>query len=343
MFLVISDEDDVSVPDDCLVSYDMSVHETTTENGTEPCSSNCDGYRYSMTGDSYMKVYPYTCAAFSDMGERIAGSEHGGWLNVPSTENCAGLTGACSPEEEAEAGKWCDSGLTLVDCTRECMTVPTTCSFDTTDASLDACSESFAYNGQTWANLAAYCASTRGSGFHDCTGGGIKRVTTTSISGSQMHQDLMPGTDTSAVAQYVKSHLATAFGPQQYLVEGILFDQRFGCQLGAGQSYATNLIGTIGDPTHVFSLCDTYAPALDGVLDFAQALIKTDFTLTLKADEHVTAVVVIGKDGSERKLSSAEYTFDEASGHLSIQKSAIHGEDADLRVEVTSDCRPLVR
>ena len=342
VFLVISDEDDVSVPDDCLVSYDMSVHETTTDNGTEPCSSNCDSYRYSMTGDTYLKVYPFTCAAFTDMGERIAGSERGGWLNVPS-DDCAGLTGACTPEEEAAAGNSCESGLKLVECTRECMTVPTICSIDRADSSVNACSQSFSYNGQTWANLAAYCASTRGSNFRDCSSGGIKRVTSTSISGSQSHQNLMPGTDTRAVAQYFTSRVASAFGPGQYLVEGIVFDQRFGCQLGAGQSYATNVIGAIGDPTHVFSLCDTYAPALDGVLDFAQALIETDFSLTLKEDEHVTAVVVIGKDGKERTLSSAEYTFDEASGHLSVQKSAIHGDDANLRVEVTSDCRPLVR
>jgi hypothetical protein len=343
VFLVISDEDDVSVPDDCLVGFDMSVHETTTQGATEPCSSNCDSYRYSMTGDSYMKIYPYTCAAFSDMGERIAGSERGGWLNVPSSENCAGLAGACSPEEEADAGRWCDSGLTLVDCTRECMTLPTTCSVDLANASVDACSQSFSYSGQTWANLAAYCTSTHGSGFHDCSSGGIKLVTSTSISGSQTHQNLMPGTDTNSVAQYFTSRLTGAFGPQQYLVEGIVFDQRFGCQLGAGQSYATNISRAIGDPTHVFSLCDTYAPALDGVLDFAQALIKTDFSLTLEQDEHVTAVIVIGKNGTERTLSSAEYTFDETSGHLIVQKSAIHGDDANLRVEVTSDCRPLVR
>jgi hypothetical protein len=342
VFVVITDEDDVSVPDDCLVSFDMSIHETTTSSGAEPCSADCDAYRYGMTGDSYTKVYPYTCAAFSDTGERIAGSERGGWLNVPSTENCSGLSGACSPEEEAEAGKWCDSGLTLVECTRECTPQSKRCEVDVSDPSIDACTESFSYGGQTWANLAAYCA-TRGDGFRDCSGGGVNFVTSTSISGSQSHKNLMPGTDARAVAQYFTSGVASAFGPGQYLVEGIVFDPRFGCQLGTGQSYATNIIGAIGDPTHVFSLCDSYAPALDGVLDFAQALITTEFSLTLADDEHVTAIVVLRKDGSERTLLASEYTFDEASGRLSIQKSAIHGDDANLRVEVTSDCRPLVR
>ncbi len=342
VFVVISDEDDVSVPDDCLVSFDMSIHENVTQSGTEPCNADCDAYRYGMTGDTYLKIYPYTCAAFSDKGARIAGSERGGWLNVPSTEDCTGLTGACSPEEEAEAGKWCDSGLTLVECTRECTPRVTRCEVTLSDPSIDACNESFSYNGQTWANVAAYCA-TLGTGFRDCSGGGVNYVTSTSISGSQSHQNLMPGSDTGAVAKYFTSQAEGVFGAGQYLVEGIVFDPRFGCQLGAGQSYATNIAAAIGDSTHVFSLCDAYAPALDGVLDFAQALIETEFTLTLKDDEHVTAVVVIDKTGSERTLTTSQYTFDEASGHLSIDKSAITAEDANLRVEVTSDCRPVVK
>jgi hypothetical protein len=342
VFVVITDEDDVSVPDDCLVSFDMSIHETTQDTGTEPCSADCDAYRYGMTGDSYLKIYPFTCAAFSDTGERIAGSERGGWLNVPAAENCTGLSGACTAEEEAEAAKSCESGLTLVECTRECMIQAARCEVDVSDPSIDACNESFSYNGQTWANLAAYCA-TRGAGFRDCSGGGVNFLASTSISGSQTHTNLMPGTDASAVAGYFTSRVASAFGPGRYLIEGIVFDPRFGCQLGTGQSYATNLIGAIGDPTHVFSLCDSYAPALDGVLDFAQALITTEFLLTLADDEHVTAVVVLAKDGSERNLLASDYTFDEASGRLSIEKSAIHASDANLRVEVTSDCRPLVR
>ncbi len=342
VFLVISDEDDVSVPDDCLVSFDMSVHETVQDNGTEPCSSSCDAYRYGMTGPSYLKVYPFTCAAFSDTGERIPDSERGGWLNVQSKEDCTGLSGPCVPEMKAAAQQSCVSGLTVVECTQECMVQEERCYVDLHDPNVNACTQSFSYEAQTWPNLAAYCA-TRGDGFHDCSGGGVKILTSTSIGGSQHHESLMPGADTSAVAQYFTSRVASAFGPGRYLVEGILFDPRFGCQLGTGQSYATNIIGAIGDPTHVFSLCDSYAPALDGVLDFAQALIQTEFTLTLADDEHVTAVVVLGEDGSERKLPDTAYTFDEDSGQLSIGKSAIHSDDANLRVEVTSDCRPVVR
>ncbi|HEY3498650.1 MAG TPA: hypothetical protein VGK73_28360 [Polyangiaceae bacterium] len=342
VFLVISDEDDVSVPDDCLVSFDMSIRETVRQSGTEPCSADCDAYRYGMNGDGYLKIYPFTCAAFSDTGERIAGSERGGWLNVRSTEDCTGLSGACTPEEEAQAQMSCESGLRLVECTRECSPQPTRCEIDLTEPNIDACSDSFSYDGRVWANLSEYCA-TRGEGFRDCSGGGVNFVTSTSVSGHQQYESLMPGTDPSAVAQYFTSRAASAFGPERHLIEGIVFDPRFDCQLGAGQSYATNVIGAIGDPTHVFSLCDSYAPALEGVLDFAEALVQTEFTLALEDDERVTSVVVVGKDGSERALSSSDYTFDETSGRLSVEKSAIVGDDANLRVEVTSDCRPVVR
>jgi hypothetical protein len=141
----------------------------------------------------------------------------------------------------------------------------------------------------------------------------------------------------------VASGLRGAFGAGQYLFEGILFDPRFDCTLGTGQSYAANLIRAIDDPAHVFSLCDSYAPALAGVLDFAQALIQTEFDLTLADDEHVTAVIVIDENGIERILSKSDYTFDEDTGRLSVNKSAIRSTDANLRVEVTSDCRPIVK
>ena len=87
-------------------------------------------------------------------------------------------------------------------------------------------------------------------------------------------------------------------------------------------------------------LPDTGLLALD---DFAQALVQTEFTLSLKDDEQVTAVVVIGADGSERTLAMGDYEFDEVTQKLSIEPTAIGAADSNLRVEVTSDCRPIVR
>ena len=99
----------------------------------------------------------------------------------------------------------------------------------------------------------------------------------------------------------------------------------------------------IADPTHVFPLCQSYAPALDGVLGFAQTLLQTHYTLTLKHDEHVTSVVIISKDNTERTLEKGSFSFDEATAVLNIDPSALRGSDANLRIEVTSDCRPIVK
>ncbi|HXK20568.1 MAG TPA: hypothetical protein VNG33_22310, partial [Polyangiaceae bacterium] len=93
----------------------------------------------------------------------------------------------------------------------------------------------------------------------------------------------------------------------------------------------------------LFPLCESYAPALDGVLGFAQTLIQTEFTLQLKADEHVSDVVIIAKDGAERNLPAAAYQFDVATGTLKIEPTSLRANDVNLRVEITSDCRPIVR
>jgi len=93
----------------------------------------------------------------------------------------------------------------------------------------------------------------------------------------------------------------------------------------------------------VFSLCDSYAPALSGVAEFARSLLQTDYTLELHDDEHVTAVVVVANDQPERTLAPSDYTFDASTGGLTIESSVLRASDTSLHVEVTSDCRPPVR
>lgn len=343
VFIVISDEDDVSTPEACLSAYDAELKEFRQASAYDPCTSSCDVYRYTMTGDSYWIRHAFSCAAFTDMGDLIPGSEMMSWLNITTRSSCDGFVpGSCTAEEEAAAQEFCNSGLTLTSCSTQCDHEGAECAMEVQDPSIDACTESFTYAGVTYADLPAYC-DLLGEGWHDCSGGGFNVTYTTNVFGTQSLVPLMSGTTTSAVGDYFTSRLASAFGPGKSLVEGIVFDPRFGCTLGTGQSVATNISNVIDDPSHVFSLCEDYAPALDGVLDFAQALIKTEFTLTLKNDEHVTGVVVISKDGTERTLLPSEYTFDERTGRLDIHKSSIRSTDANLRVEVTSDCRPIVR
>lgn len=131
--------------------------------------------------------------------------------------------------------------------------------------------------------------------------------------------------------------------PARIKPEAIVFDPAFPCSLGAGQSYAANLAQFVGDRSHLFPLCKSYAPALDGVLNFAQALIQTNFPLRLADDEHVTFVHVVAKDGSERLLAGTEYAHDPKAQTLSVARTALRSTDATLRVEVTSDCRPVLK
>jgi hypothetical protein len=207
---------------------------------------------------------------------------------------------------------------------------------------VNPCTGSFTFRGQTYADLATYCA-TRGTGWRDCGGGGVNITYSESLSGGSSPQALMPGQTTTDIAQYFRSKADTAFEPEAYVVQALLFDPAFSCELGSGQSYAKNLVSFVGDRSKIFPLCESYAPVLDGVLDFAQALIQTRFTLDLKDDEDVTQVILIDRNGGERELASTDFSYDRDTKVLTISRDAIRATDATLRVEITSDCRPVVR
>jgi hypothetical protein len=154
---------------------------------------------------------------------------------------------------------------------------------------------------------------------------------------------LTPGTTAADIGSYFKTRADAAFGPSSYLVEAIIFDPAFSCALGAGQSYGATLAGVVGDRKHVFPLCQPYAPALDGVLGFAQALVQTSFPLVLQPDEQVTFVHVTNQSGSERALGPSQFNYDRTTQTLDVQPSSLNATDSTLRVEITSDCRPIIK
>ncbi|HEX6766896.1 MAG TPA: hypothetical protein VF103_15480 [Polyangiaceae bacterium] len=343
-FLLISDEDDVSTPRECLAGWTGDVQVTRNESGTTPCSSGCDAYRFGMTGDSYAKGFSIVCAAFDDLGNPIRGSEQMQYASQPGLPSCSGVTpGPCTQADEDLVDWVCESGKKITSCTVDCaMSGNNTCSVDVPTPDVNPCTGSFSYQGRTWSNLAEYCA-TRGSGWRDCRGGGVNIQYSENLSGGASMRRLMPGETTADVASYVRTKADALFEPESYMIEGLVFDPAFSCELGMGQSYATNLVTFIGDRSKVFPLCESYAPVLDGVLDFAQALIQTRFTLDLKDDEDVTEVIVIDRDGGQRSLSSREFSYDRDTKVLTVSRDAIHATDANLRVEITSDCRPVVK
>lgn len=344
VFLLIEDEDDISLPRDCLSGYSGTLNAVKAEAAVTPCTSNCDAYRYTATGSSKTKGFTFNCAAFDDLGNRIAGTDQTGYATQGSYADCTGiLAGACSPDEARTTGTFCEKGRTLTSCQRECGAIDNiTCTVNLPDAAVNPCTQAFTLNGQSYQNLAAYCSS-QGSNWKGCSGGGVNIQYSSSLSGGYSPKELMPGSTTADIGAYFKTKASTAFKPNTYQLEAIVFEPEFSCSIKQGQSNATNIGQFIGDKSHLFPICASYAPALAGVLSFAQGLIQTDYPLQLAADEHVTFVHILAKDGSERTLDSSAYTYSVSTQTLSLSRSALSNQDSTLRVEVTSDCRPVIK
>ena len=176
-----------------------------------------------------------------------------------------------------------------------------------------------------------------------CQSRGIKFQSTSQLYGSYQPQQLMPGTTTAEIGGYFRSRADTELGPDGYAVEAIALDPAFTCKLESGQSYAKNLAAFVGDRQKLFPLCEPYAKALEGVSTFARNLVQTSFRVPLKADEHLIGVHLVGEGGTNRALTAAEYRYDAATQMLTVERSALGTTAATLRVEVTSDCRPIIR
>ncbi len=314
------------------------------EAAVTPCTSNCDAYRYSATGRSTTKGFTFTCAAFDDLGNRIPGTDQKGYASQGSYADCTGIVdGPCSTEEARVDASFCATGSSLTSCQRQCSTTDnTTCTVELHDATINPCTQAFTLNGTNYQNLAAYCAN-QGTNWKGCSGGGVNIQYSSTLTGGYSPKPLTDGSSTADIGQYFKTKANAAFKPDAYQLEAIVFEPEFSCPLKQGQSNATNIAQFVADRSHLFPICESYAPALAGVLSFAQGLIQTEFPLQLAADEHVTSVRVVAKDGSERALESGAYTYSSSTQTLSLSRSALSSQDSTLRVEVTSNCRPVIK
>jgi len=328
-FLIITDEDDISEPKDCLIRYRKEGTAQDSVTSTIPCDSGCDKYQFSMKVRSQTLQTAITCVAVTDTGDPIPGTEKS--VTGPFNYGCDDLPGVgpCTPFDESDAKQRCGAGYNVSTCDRKCVDATSICEF-TMDQSTSDCS---------------ICLSKGTQSLGPCTAqGGVKLKYDVRYSAALQNVPLTPGSTTDALAAYFRSQAEAVFGPSHYLVQGIVLDPAFSCPLGPGQSYAANLARMIGARSHLFPLCESYAPALGGVLDFAKTLIQTEFTLSgLKDDEDVTAVTVTDANGATRHLTEGQYHFDLKTRVLHVDPSAILDTDTDLKVEVTSACRPIVR
>ncbi len=343
VFLVLSDEDDGSTPAECLKGFEAGLTLVERDAGSEACSSDCDGYLYSIPGENYWERLEYHCAAFDDVGMMLPGTENSDWDNVALVDSCAEVSpGPCSDAEWESVARNCDVGTEVFSCERQCYTNVLPCQVQLPDASVDACTEAFVYNGIQYKDLPEYCALIDRPATGACTSSGFNELTSTSLTSSQRLTQVTPGFMTEHLAHHVLQEAESQFGEDNFLVEAIVHDPSFSCELGAGQSYATNLSRIVADSRHLFPLCESYAPALASVLGFAQALTQTEFLLQLEEGESINQVLVEARDGAQRELPTTSWTYDDATGTLRIDRSVITGTDSRLNVEVTSACIPII-
>jgi hypothetical protein len=121
-----------------------------------------------------------------------------------------------------------------------------------------------------------------------------------------------------------------------------VFDPAFNCQLHPGQSYATNLRSLASSPRDVFPLCEDYAPAMDGIVSFAEYLIQTSYSLALDEYEDIDSVLVTNKQGEQRTVPAQSYSYDRTGQTLGFNVGTLTAEDQTLAVNVARYCEPII-
>src|SRR6185503_9840965 len=99
VFVVISDEDDASLPEDCAAAYHFEIATTETPFGESCTADDCDNYLYYLNEPALVEMVQYTCVPIDDLG--VAHPESGEarmqWLNGSLAADCTAPSdaGAC--------------------------------------------------------------------------------------------------------------------------------------------------------------------------------------------------------------------------------------------------------
>lgn len=320
VFIVISDEDDITPPAHCLAAYDFKTMPEAPISQVPCYSSNCQGYTFQAQGTATNVGLAYSCVPVDDKGVTYPSQGKARTLSTSGLKTCAATS--CTADEQMLAANDCGTGYVVQNCTVTCMSGPAGCSLERSSNTPDICTQSFQQAGVTYANLADYCAKTttltdgsnwgscQSSGFDDVDGGGgptlysATETTTRVVEGASMTADMATQFRTAATA---------AFGASGYRVETIQFDPSFSCPMGPGQSYGPTLRTLATTPADVFSICGDYSAALSGVSSFAAAIANA-YPLTLAPGETIVAVAVVDSSGTARPLLSTDYAYDATAG-----------------------------
>ncbi len=342
VFVVISDEDDVSLPEDCAAAYHFEIATTETPFGESCTANDCDHYLYYLNEPALVEMVQYTCVPVDDLG--MPHPENGvprtNWLNGSLAADCTAPSeaGPCGSAGMDWALSDCGPGHVIEPCSMTCQEGQSSgCGLQTDDGATDYCTGEFTYMDASYASLIDYCNTTIGEHpWTDCIRQGY--YAGTSRGGTDQVEPLVPGTTTQALVTSAKQLATTAFGPEGYSIELIAFDPAFACTPEQGQSFATNLKMLVESSDDVFPICGDYAPALENVRAFASTLVNTEQPVVLRPEETIDAVRVVSKSGAKRELPAARYSYDRTAGMLHLMAADLSADDVSIEVAIANPC-----
>ncbi|HYP99250.1 MAG TPA: hypothetical protein VER96_11330 [Polyangiaceae bacterium] len=346
VFMILSDEDDKSTPDECLLSYSYQEHEDGKNDA--PCTENCDVYRFEALYMHTDESVEYDCVPVDDKG--VHHPENGLHYSASSSAGplCElGSVKSCGDFEFGLINSFCKGDYVPENCVATCNGDSGSgyyCSLDRTSASPDLCTTSFSLNGTSYSNFPDYCQKKYGDGpFKDCTSGGYKLGVSPRYLGDDVITPVVDVPTVADMGSHFRSSADTAFGKDEYFVESIVLDPAFNCPVNAGQSYGTTLKALATSSTDVYALCNDYAPALQRIQTFAKRLVKNEFPLKLAEDEEVDAVNAVDVDGKRRELAKSEFRFDRDQNLLVVTPGVLGPSDLTLDLTVADTCIEIVR
>jgi len=344
VFVILSDEDDHSTPDECLLSYTYQDHEDGKKD--EPCTQNCDVYRFEALYMHPTESVEYDCVPVDDQGvHHPENASHHVTSSSAGPVCTPGSVTSCGSFAFELAAEFCNNGRVPENCQATCTGGSGYyCTLDRPSASPDLCTTSFSLNGTNYSNFPDYCQRTHnGDGpFTECTSGGYKVGVSPRYVGEETITKLVDVPMLSDMASRFRSSADVIFGKDEYFVESIVLDPTFDCAVKSGQSYGTTLKSLATSSSDVFPLCSDYAPALQRIQTFAKRLVQNELPLKLASDEEVDAVTAIDVDGKRRPLANSEFNYDRDRNLLVINPGVLGPSDLTLDLTVADSCAEIV-
>lgn len=348
VFLVIADEDDTNSAESCLGAYEFSQYSTLSSVRDYSCTNDCDAYTFQMSRVASRNTLAFFCAPTDDLGELLpADTWSAETVSLPVTDSCKGVTSVvCNADDLDKASDRCTSGDVVQDCVKTCTegAVQEPCGL-TVFESTDLCSTGFTVGDVRYDNFADFCERTSDkSGWSGCSSIGFTtHAAGTTFSHHGVVRAAVNANSAQDLVHLFHSEAERAFGPDNYFVETIVFTPGGPCAPAQGQSYATELMNIASSPEQVYAICESYAPALSHVNDFARGLLETEYALELESRESIESITVHGRDATERQLAPQDYEYDPEAAVLHINEEALRSADIELSVEVVDPCAPIIR